>query len=80
MEHMQEAYEALIHNLKEEIKDVVAEAEDEQSNYMDAQTILINFIYKKHGYQTLLALAKEIDVKLGKGINYEDYIDCTYEE
>jgi hypothetical protein len=77
---MQEAYEALIHKLKEEIKDVAAEAEQEQSNYMESETILMNFIYKNHGYQALLALAKEIDVKLGKGINYEDYVECTYEE
>jgi len=80
MNHMQEAYEALIHNLKEEIKDVAAEAEQEQANYMDSEQILMDFIYKHHGYRALLEVAKAIDVKLGKGINYEDYVECTYEE
>jgi DNA-directed RNA polymerase alpha subunit len=80
MKHMQAAYEALIEKLREEIKDVAAEAEQEQANYMDSEQILMDFIYKHHGYRALLEVAKEIDVKLGKGINYEDYVECTYEE
>ena len=80
MEHMQEAYETLIYKLKEEIKDVEAESLEEQSAHMDAETILMDFIFRTHGFKVLMELAKQIDVKHGKGINYEDYVDCTYEE
>lgn len=90
MSYMQEAYEALVTRLKDQIK----EEQEGHQHDMDqqiahdliVQKVLMNFIVKQHGINILLNLARDIDEQIAndkhhpcKKFGMEEYVEIEYE-
>ena len=63
MEYMSEAYEALIKKLKEDLKDLSAQYEEQTGADNTAIMELLEFIYTHHGEEKTIELAKMIEAK-----------------
>lgn len=80
MKHMQAAYETLIDKLQADLKEAVKDGDRREYQRMDVERILRDFIYKHHGKKVLMALADEIDKKLGRENDYTQFVDCEYDD
>lgn len=78
MEFIQEAYEALVKQLKTDQAETNRKHDARLNEYLEAEEILMNFIAKNHGKSTLMELAKAIDEKHGTKDNYTQMVDCEY--
>ena len=82
MEHMQEAYEALITDLKAELKKAYSEADHEMNRNTYREKILINFIVIHCGKELAMEAGRLVDQhEAASGHpNYglEELIDCDY--
>ncbi len=79
-EHMQEAYESLVTRLKSELKDADKRSDERLLQNSQAEEILMDFIFHRHGKQALMELARAIDEKHGEKNNYTNMVDTTYGE
>lgn len=80
MKHMQAAYETLIDKLQADLKEAIKDGDRREYQRMDVERILRDFIYKRDGKQVLMALAEEIDKKLGRKNDYTQFVDAEYED
>ncbi len=80
MEYMQQAYEALVVKLKDELEEARKSADRQMFKAMAAEEILMDFIAKNQGKKVLMELAKEIDKKHGEENNYTQMVEHQYED
>lgn len=90
MSYMQEAYEALVTRLKDQIKeeheDHKHEIDQHLTHNLISQKVLMDFIVKQHGINILLNLARDIDEQIASDKQHpcekfgmEEYVEIEYE-
>lgn len=76
MQHMQEAYETLIENLKKEIDKL----EDQYQEQVDENITVINMLFQKivdlSSKAEAIKTAKEIDEAIEKPGDFETMVEC----
>lgn len=81
MTHMQEAYDALIDKLKEQVREAYAENNADSHGNTLREKILMDFIYKQGGKSHALAAAALVDAheaKVKGNPKYDyGYVECV---